>query len=49
MENLTILEKNTTVIQLKWDTKELATNIDNTPRMKFTIKYIVENEKRAVS
>lgn len=49
MKKLTILEKNTTVIQLKWDTNELATNIDNIPRMEFTIKYIVENEKRAVS
>ncbi|XP_063436291.1 uncharacterized protein LOC134717725 [Mytilus trossulus] len=48
MENLTILEKNTTVIQIKWDTKKPATNEDNTPRMEFTIKYIVENEKRAV-
>lgn len=48
MENLTVLEKNKTVIQLKWDIQEPATNHDNTSRMKFTIKCIVENGTRTV-
>ncbi|CAC5422965.1 unnamed protein product [Mytilus coruscus] len=49
MVNLTVLEKNKTVIQLKWDTKERDTDDNNKPRMEYTIKYILENGTRTVN
>ncbi|XP_052069771.1 uncharacterized protein LOC127708670 isoform X1 [Mytilus californianus] len=49
MENVTVLEKNKTVIQLKWDTKEKPRDGNNKPRMEYTIKYILENGTRTVN